>query len=291
MTSSLLIKILLIPGLALACAVSMSAAGGKPVQPAPADEKSAAQDQRGASDEGKVAQKAKRIKAGSQTEADKTAKTKEGGRPTDQKETDGRLDRRKPAETAKATTRKNSGARLSEEQQEAALAFATEHHPELARLLNQLRRRSPSAFARGIREVHFASQRIQRMAERSPNRVDAELRRWKTDSEIRLLTARWAISQDPALEKKIRSLLRERQEARLDDMKSERDRLAARLRQLDQQIGMGTAELEQSLEDEFNRLSRQALAAARQQKSKRNNERSAQQDKADSSESAKNKSK
>lgn len=288
MTSSLLFKPLLIPGLALACAVSMSAAGVKPVQPVPAYEKSDAQDQRGDRDDGKVSQKAKRKEAGSRTEADRTAKNDKGGRQADRTEIDGRSDRRKPAETAKATTRKNSAVRLSEEQQEAALAFATEHHPELARLLNQLRRRSPTAFARGIREVHFASQRIQRMAERSPNRVDAELRRWKTDSEIRLLTARWAMSQDPALEKKIRSLLRERQEARLDDMKSERDRLAARLKQLDQQIGMGTAELEQSLEDEFNRLSRQALTAARQQKSKRNDDRSAQQDKADSSESAKN---
>lgn len=288
MTSSLLFKLLLIPGFALACAVSMSAAGGKPVQLAPADKKLVAQDQRGDRDDGKVAQKAKRKESGGQTDADKTAKKKEGDRRADRTDSDGRSDRRTPTDAAKVTTRKNSGARLSEEQQEAALAFATKNHPELARLLNQLRQRSPTAFARGIREVHFASQRIQRMAERSPNRVDAELRRWKTDSEIRLLTARWAMSQDPALEKKIRSSLRERQEARLDDMKSERDRLAARLRQLDQQIGMGTAELEQSLEDEFNRLSRQALTAARQQKSKRNDDRSAQQDKADSSESAKN---
>lgn len=153
------------------------------------------------------------------------------------------------------------------------MKFAADHHPELAKLLGQLRRKSPAAFARGIREVHAASQRIQRMSERAPNRVETELRRWKTDSEIRLMTARWAISQDPVLEKKIRDLLRERQEARLKEMKAERDRLAKRLQLLDEQIGMGTAELDEFLEREFNRLSRQALSAASQQRSKRSGSR------------------
>ena len=156
--------------------------------------------------------------------------------------------------------------KLSVSQKNEALKFARKHHPELANLLERLQGKAPSGFARGIREVHLATQRLERFREKQPGRFESELANWKTDSEIRLLTAKWAMSQDPALEKQIRELLRTRQRSRINRLVQDRVKLAARLQQLDAQIGMGTEELEIDLVDEWNRLAKQATTRARSQR-------------------------
>lgn len=146
---------------------------------------------------------------------------------------------------------------------ESAMKFAREHHPELARLLEKLRGKSDVEFHRGIREVHIAVVRLERYREKQPARFEAGLRDWKRDSEIRLLSAKWIVSGDEKLEKRIQQLLRARMEARIENMKTERTRLAARLEQLEQQINMDTAEMEAALTAEWERLSRRATATGR----------------------------
>lgn len=166
----------------------------------------------------------------------------------------------KSAKTAKAVVP------LTEDEQQQALEFARKHHPELASLLDTLRRNSQTGFAHGIREIHLVCQRLERIREKQPARFEAELQNWKLDSEIRLLTARWSMSQDPELETKIRELLRQRRQARIDRLKSERERLTERLKQLDSQIGMDTAEREAALAAEWDRLAKRATTTARAQK-------------------------
>jgi len=151
-------------------------------------------------------------------------------------------------------------ARLTADDEKQALEFAEKHHPEIADLLKKLQRSSPKGFERGIREIHTAVQRIERYRDKQPARMEAEIDNWKRDSEIRLLTARWLMSQDPVLEKRIRTLLRERQEQRIERLQAERDKLAERLQHLDNQIGMGTTELEADLTAEWDRLSRRGAA-------------------------------
>ncbi len=156
--------------------------------------------------------------------------------------------------------------KLSVDQEDVALKFARMHHPELAKLLERLRGSSPVGFSRGIREMHLAVQRLDRFREKQPARFEAELENWKSASEIRLLTAKWAMSQNPALEKRIRALLRSRQQSRLDRLREDRTKVAARLKQLDDQIGMGTEELELDLVKEWDRLAKQATASAKAQR-------------------------
>ncbi len=162
----------------------------------------------------------------------------------------------------KKATRPNN-ATLTTDQQTYALEFARQHHPELANLLVRLQRSSPSGFARGIRDVHSAAERIERVSERQPARREAELKKWKIDSEVRLLTAKWVMSQDPKLEERIQQLLRDRHNAKIDRLHAERDKLAERLHQLDKQIGMSTSDTEAILAAEWQRLTKQATAATR----------------------------
>lgn len=174
---------------------------------------------------------------------------------------------RKPL-PAKTTSVKPVPVKLTADQEDEALRFARQHHPELANLLEQLRSKSSSGFSRGTREIHTAAQRLERIQEKQPARFDAELKNWQLDSNIRLLTARWTMSQDPKLEEEIRTLLRERQQSKIDRLKAERDRLADRLAQLDSQIGMGTDELEADLASEWEQLAKRSTTTAKAHKTR-----------------------
>ena len=179
----------------------------------------------------------------------------------------------------KLVAAKQAVGRLTEREEDDALKFAAKHHPELADLLQKLRKTSVVGFSRGIREVHLSIQRLERVREKQPARFQAELASWKVDSEIRLLTAKWLMSQDPELEKQICELLRQRQQTRIDRLKSERHRLTERLKQLDKQIGMGTTELEADLADEWSRLAKRAATTAKAQKNRSTTNRSSVKEK------------
>jgi hypothetical protein len=132
---------------------------------------------------------------------------------------------------SKESSRKKATA-LSTEQTDAALAFASTHHAELAELLKQLRDKTPAGYKRGIREVHRTVQRLERLQEKQPTRYADKLRNWKTHSRIQLLTARWVMSQDPTLEEQIQELLRQRQTARIERLSANRKKLTKQLQQL-----------------------------------------------------------
>lgn len=169
---------------------------------------------------------------------------------------------------AKTTSVKAVAVSLTPAEEAAALAFAKQHHPELAKLLEQLRSKSTSGFSRGTREIHQAAQRLERLRDKQPARFEAELKNWQLDSEIRLLTAKWTVSQDEKLVAKIQALLRSRQVAKIDRQKAERSRLAERLQQLDAQIGMGTEELEADLAAEWQQLAKRSTATAKARKNR-----------------------
>lgn len=191
--------------------------------------------------------------------AGKTAEAKAGPKEAGNKKADS------PNTTARTTRPSSRPAinKLPAADVESAMDFAREHHPELARLLEKLRGKSDIEFHRGVREVHTAAARLERYREKQPARFESGLRDWKRDSEIRLLSAKWIVSGDDKLEKRIQQLLRDRMESRIETMKAERKRLAARLEQLEQQINMDTAEMEAALTAEWERLSRRGTATNR----------------------------
>ncbi len=171
---------------------------------------------------------------------------------------------------SETTERRPSSARpkeLSPEQSDKAMEFARQHHPELADLLRKLRTNSPNGFSRGIREVHRTVVRLERLQDKQPARHASELQKWKTDSRIQLMTAQWAMTQDPALEQQIRDLLLERQQIRLERLSADRDKLLQRLKQLDDQIERASAE--DHLNREWERLQKRAKAGAGAQRSKK----------------------
>lgn len=162
--------------------------------------------------------------------------------------------------------KRNPAPQLKPEQETKALKFADDHHAELAGLLRQLKEKSGPQYIRGIREVWLTAQRLERYRERQPERFEAEVSQWKCYSKIRLLTARYVLTKDEKLATTIQALLKSHQESKLQTAQKERDRIAARLKELDANIADQKKNFQNNLNLEWMRIRKKAEATARNRK-------------------------
>lgn len=147
-----------------------------------------------------------------------------------------------------------------------ALAFAREHHADLANLLGRLKKADPQAYEKALREVSQHTERLSKLRETDAERYEVSLRVWTLDSRIRLLVARSTMSNDPGTEGELRELLRERQNVRLALFQLERDRLQARLNRIEGQIQQLQSDPERAVENDFARIQREIKAAANRER-------------------------
>lgn len=144
----------------------------------------------------------------------------------------------------------------------AALAFAAQHHPELAALLKHMEKPAPREYRAGILDVEWSRQRLERTRERSPERYELELSEWKLNSQIRLLVARLAMGESPSQVAELKSLVRDRATVRLQLLEDDRDRMTARLERLESQIATRRTDADQIVEREVQNLVGSASAAS-----------------------------
>jgi hypothetical protein len=146
----------------------------------------------------------------------------------------------------------------SEAERKAAMEFATQHHPELARLLEQLEKSRPNEFARAIRDLNKQLQQLEITREKNPTRYDAQLESWKLESQIRVLTARWSLSRDAELETQIRGLLKQRREAKMAQLKADKERLLEQQRKIDEQLTALSDPMDSQVDKEWEQLAKKA---------------------------------
>lgn len=146
----------------------------------------------------------------------------------------------------------------SEADRKAAMEFATQHHPELARLLEQLEKSRPNEFARAIRDLNKQLQQLEITREKNPTRYDAQLESWKLESQIRVLTARWSLSRDAELEAQIRGLLKQRREAKMAQLKADKERLLEQQRKIDEQLTALSDPMDSQVDKEWEQLAKKA---------------------------------
>lgn len=115
-------------------------------------------------------------------------------------------------------------------------AFAEEHHPELAALLEQLETADPAAFAAASAEIGRTLERLERLRERQPELHEAKLQDWKLSSRIRLVLARMSLTKDsdPQLDAELRELVRQRQAWQRVVHLAEREKITKRLERIDE---------------------------------------------------------
>ncbi|WP_207397796.1 hypothetical protein [Bremerella alba] len=77
-----------------------------------------------------------------------------------------------------------------------ALAFAKKHHPELEKLLRQLRGMDQREYAKAVRELYRVSERLSTLESRAPRFYEMQLELWKANSSATLLAARLQLNPD-----------------------------------------------------------------------------------------------
>jgi hypothetical protein len=153
---------------------------------------------------------------------------------------------------------KRSRIEKSEADRKAAMEFATQHHPELARLLEQLEKSRPNEFVRAIRDLNKQLQQLEITREKNPTRYDAQLESWKLESQIRVLTARWSLSRDAELETQVRGLLKQRREAKMAQLKADKERLLEQQRKIDEQLTALSDPMDAQVDKEWEQLAKKA---------------------------------
>lgn len=105
----------------------------------------------------------------------------------------------------------------------AARAFAKEHHPELAALLDQLQKSAPEEYAAAIAELDSSRQHVEGLKRRQPGDYELGLEEWKLMSRIRLMLARMAETEDPREDKELRALVKQLLDVRQRALRAERE--------------------------------------------------------------------
>ena len=144
---------------------------------------------------------------------------------------------------------------LTPDRELAALKFVEQHHPELAELIAALKTMNPVQYGQAIHDLFRASERIGMARSRDPRRHELELQLWKTQSRRDLVTVRLRMARTPELEAQLRQLIQEHWELQQSLLRLERERVAERLRKLDEQLASGNraAQVEQQFQQMVSR--------------------------------------
>lgn len=147
---------------------------------------------------------------------------------------------------------------FSESDLVATMAFASEHHPELARLLEHLRKSRSNEFQRAARELNQQILVLEKIKEKNPARYEHQLQLWKEDSQIRVLVAKWSLSKGEDIEKQIRRLLQQRRDTKVAQLKAEQKRLAEQLQKVEKQLTTLSEMPDSQIDREWEQLAKKA---------------------------------
>lgn len=142
------------------------------------------------------------------------------------------------------------------EREAAALTFVRAYHPELAKLLEQLKTMKRNEYEHAIRELFQTSENLTQVKERDPKRYAFELESWQLQSRIELLAARLSQASSSSLEKELRNLLEKQVQSEIKRRKSERDRLQSQLQKVETSINELEKRRDQAVESRFRKLVR-----------------------------------
>lgn len=140
------------------------------------------------------------------------------------------------ARKAKAAVRAAQLPGVTPEREAAVTKFVERHHPELAALLASLKASHPDEYSRAIHDLFRTSERLAQWHERDVNRYELELQLWRVQSQIDLLTAQLRMNKTDALQNHLRRAVEDQLTLRQALIKLERERVAERLKKLDEQL-------------------------------------------------------
>src|SRR5262245_11962874 len=104
----------------------------------------------------------------------------------------------KPGAKNSAPARGSGGAKakaaaaitVTPESEAAVMTFIDRNHPELADLLTHLKDNQPEAYEQAVKELFRTTARLAQIKERDSAQYELEVRVWKAQSRVQLLSAK-----------------------------------------------------------------------------------------------------
>jgi hypothetical protein len=158
------------------------------------------------------------------------------------------------AANARPARRSSAMPAFTPEREAAAMTFVRQHHAEVADLLERLKANQPMQYRRAAAQLFRASERIAQWKDRDPERYELELRLWKANSRIQLLSARLTTAPADELDAQLKSAIAERIDARIAIRKHEREQFARRVSEAERDISRLTAERDAQVNQQFTEM-------------------------------------
>ena len=151
----------------------------------------------------------------------------------------------------KAPPKKLSDARIAE-----LLGFAKQHHPEILPLLDFLKTKRPKKFDKVINRLNRDVNKLEKVKQRSPEAYQAGLAAWVNQSQTQLYAAQFKVAADQEtadkLREKIKLLVTENIDARIESLERERAKAQAKGDRLEKVIEKQKAAREATIRKRVN---------------------------------------
>ncbi len=143
---------------------------------------------------------------------------------------------------SKSNKEQKSNNAINAKREKLAMEFARTHHPELADLIQRLKKRKPREYKRAIRDLDTTLNKLSRFKNRDSDRYRLTLERWEVDSRIRLMAARVSVMGSSDDQSELKTLLKQRMDLQLELLKHEKAMAEKRVQKLEKSI----ADIEQN---------------------------------------------
>lgn len=171
-----------------------------------------------------------------------------------------------------AGKKSNVSARAIEraiERKAELLTFVERHEPEVKALLGLLETRRPDQFRSALAGLSREIDRLTAIQNRDPERFELELRDWKNNKRIQIVTAKISLrGETPEAREELRTLLNRRLSLRQEALQLELARTRDRTAKLEQQLMRAQTQSAADLDKQLDQI---LVNARRLGKSKGNN--------------------
>jgi hypothetical protein len=150
--------------------------------------------------------------------------------------------------------------RFTEEREAAALFFVKKNAPEIAPLLEQLKKDSEVQYQREIREIFQVTEYLAELQD-DPRRHDLELKIWKTENKVYLLVAKLSsldADERKKTEASIRDLARELVNLDIQVLELRSDRLGKELADVKDELAKARDQIDKQTQSRYEALVEQA---------------------------------
>jgi len=165
--------------------------------------------------------------------------------------------------------RKTSNS-ISPKREKQAIAFAKSHHPELANLIQRLKKHKPREYKRAIRDLDTTLTKLDRFKNRDGERYRLTLERWEIDSRIRLLAARVSVMGSSKDKSELKSLIKQRVDLQLELLRHDHKMAEKRIKKLKSLISDIEQNQESIVNTELKKIQRSIRKTAQPAKNKTN---------------------